>query len=420
MPSSAAPRVVVAWELGTYLGHLERDLPVAQRLRELGAEVQFVVSDLRAAELRLAPAGFPILPCPAIQRSQRRPGSAINFSEVLLEMGFDDAIAIRARVRAWLELWKVLSPDVILIDFSPTALLSARIAGIPTVSLGPGFTVPPARDPMPAFREVPPTSDAALRAADKKVLDVVNQVCASFGCQPFESVGAWFDTTAVHIASFAELDPFGPRSSARYVGPIYDKGSYRQEKWLGSRSTRVFAYLQSALKGLDAILDALKESDFEVICVVPGASRELAERYQNGPFRLFSEPLALESLLAEADAVVGYGSAGMVSNALLAGTPMLLFPAFMEQNLNATRAARLGAAIVSTATPVRAQVLEALKRLLSDARYKQAARAFAEKYRSFQNDSGINEVSKAILGRVASLANRARSQALGLRPESIS
>lgn len=69
------------------------------------------------------------------------------------------------------------------------------------------------------------------------------------------------------------------------------------------------------------------------------------------------------------DAVGGYGSAEMVSNALLAGAPLLPFPAFMEQNLNATRAAQLGAAIVFTATRVRAQVT-ALKRLLSDARYE--------------------------------------------------
>jgi UDP:flavonoid glycosyltransferase YjiC (YdhE family) len=405
MPPSAPTRVVIAWELGTYLGHLERDLPVAQRLRQMGAQVQFVVSDLRTAEERLAPLGFSFWPCPPSPRSQRRAEHTVNFSGLLLEMGYDDATGVRARVRAWLELWKALSPDVIVIDFAPTALLSARIAGIPTASLGPGFTVPPARDPMPAFREVPPTPEAVLRAADRRVLDVVNQVCASFDRPAFESVGAWFEETPAHITSFVELDPFGPRDSARYVGPIFGEGRFRQEKWHGSRGTRVYGYLQSTLKGLEAILDALKDSDFEIICVVPGASAELARRYQSGAFRLFSEPIELEGLLAQADAVVGYGSAGMVANALLAGAPMLLFPAFMEQHLNAARAARLGAAIVSTATPVRAQVTVALKKLLSDVRYKQAARAFAEKYRSFQNDSGINEVSEAILGCAAGRAN---------------
>jgi UDP:flavonoid glycosyltransferase YjiC (YdhE family) len=399
MPPSAPVRVVIAWELGTYLGHLERDLPVAQRLRDLGAQVQFVVSDLRTAEECLAPAGFPFLPSPPSRRTQRRPTNTVNFSDLLLEMGYDDAIAVRARVRAWLELWKALSPDVILIDFAPTALLSARIAGIPTVSLGPGFTVPPARDPMPAFREVPPTPDSVLRAADMKVLKVVNEVCASFGHPAFETVGAWFDDTVAYIASFRELDPFGPRDSARYVGPIYSKGRFREANWLGSRNTRVFAYLQPNLNGLDAILESLKESDHEIICVIPGASAEFARRYERRDFRLFSEPIELESLLAQADAVVGYGSAGMIANALLAGAPLMLFPVFMEQNLNATRAAQVGAAIVSTATPVRTQVTVALRKLFSDAKYKQAAQLFSEKYRSFQNDAAIDDVAKAILAR---------------------
>jgi hypothetical protein len=56
-------------------------------------------------------------------------------------------------VRSWLELWKLLKPDVIVTDYAPSAILSAKIAGIPTLPFGPGFSIPPGQDPMPAFRE---------------------------------------------------------------------------------------------------------------------------------------------------------------------------------------------------------------------------------------------------------------------------
>lgn len=131
-------RVVIAWELGSFLGHIQRNLPVAEKLRESGADVRFVVSNLVTAEKVLTPAGFSFLPAPAAQRSPRRPRTQINFSELLTDNGYHDAVTVGGAVRAWLELWKLLAPDVIVTDFAPTALLSARFAGIRTVPLGPG------------------------------------------------------------------------------------------------------------------------------------------------------------------------------------------------------------------------------------------------------------------------------------------
>jgi hypothetical protein len=66
------PMTIVAfgWELGAYLGHVERNLAVAQRLRQMGAEVHFVVSNLQTAEKILAPEGFPYLPAPGFRRPQ--------------------------------------------------------------------------------------------------------------------------------------------------------------------------------------------------------------------------------------------------------------------------------------------------------------------------------------------------------------
>src|SRR3954471_16923517 len=224
-------RVVFAWELGSFLGHLQRDLPVAARLREMGAGVCFVVSNLVTAEQVLTPAGFSFLPAPALHRSPRKPRSQINFSQLLVDNGYDDSANVRAAVRAWLELWKLLAPDVIVTDFAPTAILSARFAGIRTVPIGPGFCVPLADNPMPAFRRVPKTDDEALRAADRQLLDVLNDAAKAFDRPAFCVVGELFENPSAQITSFAELDAFAPRKSAQYVGPISAKGRFQQAQW---------------------------------------------------------------------------------------------------------------------------------------------------------------------------------------------
>ncbi len=389
-------RVVFAWELGAFLGHLERDLAVAQHLRQRGADVHFLVADLRTAEKLLTPAGFPFLPSPAVRRPAGRRKSVINFSELLIDGGYDDAETLRGLVRAWIAIWKLLSPDVIVTDFAPTATLSARIAGIPNLPLGPGFTVPPARDPMPAFREKDAKSDAALRAADAKLLPALNQVSESFGHAPFPSVSAVFANPAAQITSFEELDPFSPRGDAQYVGPITIQGRFPQVQWLGTREARVFAYLQSSLVGLDVILTALQHSAAEVLCVIPGVTDRIAMQYRSESFRILAEPVDL-GMLTRADVVVGYGSAGVVSTALQAGAPLLLFPNYMEQQLNAERAVRLGAAIAFRDPPVKDKAKAALRALLSQPPYKNAARAFAEKYRNYRHEAAIEAVVDAIV-----------------------
>jgi len=390
-------RIAFAWELGANLGHLERDLAVAQHLRHGRADVRFVVSNLQTAERILAPAGFPFLPCPTLRRPNSRPKTPINFSELLFDFGYDNGEALTGVVRAWMELWKLMAPDIIVTDYAPTALLSARIASIPTLPLGPGFCVPPNLNPMPAFQNEPRQSDAALRAADQRALLAVNQVIETFGGVPLEHFGALFETSAAQITSFPELDPFGPRADAQYVGPITAAGRFAPVRWPGIRSSRVFAYLHPSIVGLEAILAALRQPSIETICVIPGARDSLVSRYQSEALRIMTDPVDLDLLLPTSDAVVSYSSAGLVSTALLAGAPLLLFPTFLEHQLTAARAAQVGAAVIYHGRPTRENVMSALRALLSNPAHKQAARKFAAKYHNYRHEPAIEAVTEAIL-----------------------
>ena len=151
-------------------------------------------------------------------------------------------LGLRAGVRAWMELWKLLTPDVIVTDHAPTAVLAAQLAQIPNLPIGPGFCVPLCADPMPAFKFEHRDMEAALRAADARVLPD-NEVAQDFGRAAFASVAEVFENPNALVTSFPELDPFGPRENAHYIGPITAPGRYRKVEWLGQRLRRVFVYL---------------------------------------------------------------------------------------------------------------------------------------------------------------------------------
>lgn len=391
-------RVAFAWELGAFLGHVERNLAVAQQLRQMGADVHFVVTNLQTAEKLLAPEGFPYLPAPGFRHAQGSPKPAINISELLADLGYGDPVTLRALVRSWMEIWKLVKPDVIVTDYAPSAILSAKIADIPTLPLGPGFSIPPGLDPVPAYREEQRHMTAELRAADQRLLPAINETAKAFGHPGFAYVGELFKNPAAQITSFPELDPFGSREEAQYVGPVKAPGRFMKVEWQRSRKYRVFAYLQQSMMGLDAILAAMRNPDYEVVCVIPGASERILSRYQSEAFRVFAAPVLLDEMLARASVVVGYASAGVVSASLQAGVPMLLFPTFMEHQLTAVRAETLGTAIVCLVAPTRERVVKLLSLLLENSVYKEAANVFSEKHQDYRHQTAVGDLSDSIIG----------------------
>jgi UDP:flavonoid glycosyltransferase YjiC (YdhE family) len=391
-------RVVFAWELGAFLGHVERNLAVAQRLRETGADVTFIISNLQTAEKLLAPEGFPYLPAPGFRHAHIKPRPAINISDLLADLGYGDPTTLLSLVRSWMELWKLLKPDVIVTDYAPSAVLSAKVAGIRNLPLGPGFSIPPAQDPMPAYRADQRQLVAQLRAADQRLLPAINEVLKAFAHPAFKCVGDLFENPAAQVTSFPELDPFGPRNGAQYVGPVKAPGRFEKVEWQTTRPVRIFAYLQPTMVGLDAMLSAIREPAYEAVCVIPGAPGRIVSQHNSEALRVLSAPVDLEHLLPTASLVIGYASAGLVSSSLQSGVPMLLFPNFLEHQLTGMCAERMGAAVVCLVTPTRDLMKRSLNAMLANPAYRNSAKAFGRRYRNYQHQAAIDSVANVIRG----------------------
>lgn len=399
-------RIVFAWQLGANYGHLMTDLPIAERLRALGHDVSFVVSDEFIAAQLLSPANFQFVPAP---RHARPPASApalVSYADIMEASGFADEHSLATLTHEWSERIASTRADVIVADHAPMAVLAARLLGIPTVILGTGFTVPPLIAPLPLIRPWETIEPGRLQRLDNRVLRRINSLLARRGLSGFAHLFDMFAGLTTLLTTFPELDPFGPRNHGTYLGPITSEATSTPVQWnIGARH-HILAYLRPSVAKLGAILTALEQADAEVICVVPGATEELERHFESTSIRLLGRPLPLLSLMPSADLVVSYGGAGLVASSLTAGVPMFLVPENTEQMLGSMQVAKLGAGMVIEPWQPDRNVEPALQRMLSDGSFTQAAQRFHRRHAAFDR----NAASTAAAALIVECASTARAR----------
>src|SRR5690348_7724739 len=145
-------RILIAWEFGENWGHLSRDLPIALALTRAGHQVTCAVADTRIGAQLLAGSAIRYVQAPVARRPARPPRALVSHAEILMEGGYDQPGVLRGLLGGWLGLMDIYRPDVVMIDYAPTALLAARTQKTPAVLAGSGFELPPNAQPLPTFR----------------------------------------------------------------------------------------------------------------------------------------------------------------------------------------------------------------------------------------------------------------------------
>jgi UDP:flavonoid glycosyltransferase YjiC (YdhE family) len=367
-------RVLLTWELGLNLGHLTRLLPVAQQLKADGHVVLVAVRDIRAAATVLGPAAIPFVQAPHLPQGIPLAHRATGYADILLSQGWSDRLALWGLTQGWLNIFQLFRPDKLILDYSPTVSLAARIAEIPTVLVGNGFELPPLTDPLPAF----PGLSWALpeKAAESEKLAVFN---ANGVLRAFRrpSIAAHRDLVIDQFrlfATFPELDHYGEREDAEYIGPLHGKLNTPTVGWPEGGGPKVFACLRPDTSHVNEILTALLAINSRVVCVASGFTRQHLEQFKRNHVRFAPGQINLEPLF-DADLCITYGAEGTATRFLMAGVPQLISPWHVETYMAVRRieVAGLGRAVRSASDAS----AECILRIANNTTLRQRAKIFA-------------------------------------------
>src|SRR5262249_13075535 len=193
-----------------------------------GHWVLAAVREIPAAAAILGPQRIPFVQAPHIATGLRPPEQMSSYADVLLDQGWSDGQVLDALTHCWLNLMRLYAPDVVVLDHSPTALLAARIARLPAVVVGNGFEVPFSATASSSFPGLQWATPERAEAAERRTTDQANRVLAGYGLPALASLRELFSAVPVRLVTFPELDHYGPRSDAYYVGPLMQTlGSHR-------------------------------------------------------------------------------------------------------------------------------------------------------------------------------------------------
>lgn len=394
------PRVLLAWEHGRNFGRLSRLLHVARMVEQQGGEPVWVVPRSQRNAPALVALSHRRLVSPVIEQEIFAPDfRADSFADVLWSVGFDNPGALLEATQAWVHIIEQLQPECVVLDYAPAAQLTSQMLGLRAFQLTNGFDAPP--PDCPPYARVRPDSALGQRNAAKvaQLSAHIEQVARQHTGLRSSSLAAILLHPRKIFECIPETDPYGPREDGLWVGPLGSHQDTVDVPWPDSRLNRrhVFAHLRT-IAGATELLDELRLSDAVTLCVCRDASDEMMERYRNTSVRIVRQPLRLERVLPEADAVVNQGSTALVCHTLLAGKPQLIMPTDFEKLKVAQRVAESGAGAVWN--PATCGAREALRRLLHTPQHAAVARQLAVRYPRNWLEANTNRFARDLIGEM--------------------
>lgn len=384
-------RIVYAWELGGRLGHITTAAKIGLALKDQGHKFTALLSDLSAAEQFLAPHGIACWQAPLCQGSN--PAAAFSYAEILCGAGYLDPRLLAGILRAWRNLFDTLSPDLLLADHAPTALLAARGRPFLKATIGTGFFHPPEQRPIPPFRTWEPVDPERLAHAEEKTLASINQALDLIGASPLESLHEIFAVDECFLTTWKTLDHYPDRVGGKYWGPVFVDQVGISPSWPRTTGKRIFAYLKADYAHVEKVLKAFRDSGQNTLVYLQGDNGHFGNRYRSATLSFINEPVRMESA-TDADLVVCHAGHSTVAAAILAGKPVMLLPMNAEQYLTTLRVESIGAGLGFAPELRRGNPQPMLEQLLSNPRFTVQSKHFAKAHAHYGSDTAATAIAK--------------------------
>jgi len=352
-----ARTVLLAWELGDGLADVRQLRRVAQALAEHGHRPIFATRDGKNIPPDLP---FEVILAPA--RPLRSAGKAprflaSTFADILAVNGFAEPVDLLPLVKDWQRILDQVEPDMILCIHAP-ALCLAAYQTLPVAMLGFPFSIPPtAGESFPTLIE-----RRAPVVAAAHVLAAIQQVQRQRGRPAPARLVDLFADCDRFLTCLPELDPYRAFRKEPHLGPL----DPLPKPAPAPSQPGYIACLDAAHAGSENIVAGLSRTWHAGFVYLRGATEEQRRRLQRPGLVFLDGPPDLNRLLDKASIVVHHGDVNLAQAVLAAGRPQLLFPAYLEQLLNAQMLHAAGVGHYLTGRFPEDDVTQALSQIIED------------------------------------------------------
>ncbi|MEJ8821102.1 nucleotide disphospho-sugar-binding domain-containing protein [Variovorax humicola] len=280
---------------------------------------------------------------------------------------------VRAGVRSEVEFLRAHQARMVVIGFTLTAYLSARVVGIPLAASHGGSYVPPvfehglapapSQSAIPGLDWLPDSLQKVMANASpprmRGPVEFLNEVATELGVEPVPSLAALMlgdltlvtDVPEVLGVSDEDMSAWRPNSRRgyrketrlRYVGPLFARLDVpiprRVQAFLDEgRPTAYVALSSSAPAFIRRVVAGVRAAGLRV--VVAATIHELQDLEDQDV--IVEGVLPSHLLMPRVAVALIMGGQGSVQTAMASGTPFVGFPLHPEQELNVALAARIG------------------------------------------------------------------------------
>ncbi|MCE3254155.1 MAG: relative of glycosyl transferase family gt*A [Cellvibrio sp.] len=374
-------KILFCWELGEDYGYLGKALALARAFADEPAEFYVASKDLSATCHLDWPTNVKFIQAPIWLRSNPQALKASSFAEILLYKGYDSYPHLKLLTDAWLAIFNSISPDVILFDYSPTALLAAAGLRTPKIIVSNPYLTP--APGTSAINLIPSAYFDAAKATEihQWVIKVINSVRQDYGVAPITTIGDLFIADATFLSGFSATDYFNTyRSNPVYCGSALGVSIGNQAPvWRPGLSQKLLAYLKHRDSRSGAILKILAAMQARALCFYSDCKPEDIEQFSNTSIEVSNTPLDFAKAYDEAATIICHGGQGVVNEALYRGIPLILAPTQAEQYFIAEKIKAMGNGIVIGKNDSYQEIEKKLFDFFSNSAIYEKARFLAEK-----------------------------------------
>jgi UDP-N-acetylglucosamine transferase subunit ALG13 len=388
-------KILCCWELGDDYGHIGQFYPIIQHLLEQGYTVFFAVKDLSKIESFKWHKNITFLQAPVWLPQLRKPIVTQCYAEVILHKGYHAISALRPLVKAWVNLFDLLKPDLIIVDHSPTALLASSKRLIPRIILSNPYITPPAGSPPVNIRPWDSFDAERIVKSDAYVAKIINAVAQDLNLSKVNYVSDLFAADKIILSGYKKLDFYeSSRKDALYKGGlIASESGLRKPVWPSASKLKIFAYLKYGQEQSDVILSILHEQEACVVCFYSGAKSEHYEKYRSSSFIFSDQPFDMQAVYQEASVIICHAGTGTVYSALYFGCPLIVIPNQPEQKNTANKLEQLHLGVSIDSADSVDEVREKVNRFFRNPAYFENAKIFASQVNTISSCNSINMIS---------------------------